>query len=63
MMLSIEQCRKLLGEDCSLGEEEVRRLRDELYGLADITMRIFEQRQEAEKEPDDYARRDLLPRQ
>ena len=33
-MLSINQCRELLGEDQQLNDEQIRALRDQLYELA-----------------------------
>lgn len=40
-MLSLEQCRRLLGPGCELSDEELERLRDELYALADIAVAGF----------------------
>ena len=35
-MLSLHHCKKLLGPDCELDEDEIAQLRDQLYGLAGI---------------------------
>ena len=37
-MLSVQQCRKILGVNCSLTDSEVEELRHQLYGLADIAL-------------------------
>ncbi len=33
-MLSLKECRRILGPDCRLTEEELRELRDQLHELA-----------------------------
>lgn len=38
-MLSVQQCRSILGKNCSLADSEIETLRDQLYGLADIALR------------------------
>ena len=44
-MLSIERCRYVLGADCQLTDDELERLRDKLYALADIAITaLLEQR-------------------
>jgi hypothetical protein len=35
-MLSLERCREILGENCGLDDREIERLRDQIYGLADV---------------------------
>lgn len=35
--LSLSDCREILGDSC-LGNEELLRLRDQLYALADVTV-------------------------
>ena len=41
-MISLAECRKILGEaGRDLTDTEVERLRQELYGLADITVTCF----------------------
>lgn len=35
-MLTIEQCREILGDDVHLSDERLERLRDELYRVADV---------------------------
>jgi len=37
-MLNIEQCRRILGSNCQLTDEELERLRDEMCALADIAI-------------------------
>lgn len=40
--LSIERCRELIGDDASgLTDEQIQRLRRELYGLANIVIDAF----------------------
>jgi hypothetical protein len=43
-MLSTEQCRKILGPQRQLSDEEIEVLRDQLYALADIFATVFEGR-------------------
>jgi len=41
-MLSIDQCRALLGhKGRGMSDEEIRRLRDQLYGLADVALTVY----------------------
>ena len=40
-MLSIERCRQILGPGCQLSDDELERLREHLYALADITVAGF----------------------
>jgi len=35
-MLTIEQCREILGDDVHLSDERLERLRDELYRVANV---------------------------
>jgi len=37
-MLSLDQCRRVLGPECQLTDAELERLRDEMYALADIAI-------------------------
>lgn len=37
-MLSLDQCRRILGPECQLTDGEQERLRDEMYALADIAI-------------------------
>lgn len=39
-MLSVQQCRKILGNDCSLTDQELEGLREQLYGLAHVAVKI-----------------------
>jgi hypothetical protein len=45
-MLDLDQCRQVLGPVCQLSDEELERLRDQLYALADITITAFLERRE-----------------
>lgn len=40
-MLSLDKCRKILGPKCTLSDTELERVRDELYGLADVAIDAF----------------------
>lgn len=40
--LSVQQCRKTLGQDCSLTDSEIERLRDQMYLLADVVLDTFQ---------------------
>ena len=35
-MLSLQRCREILGAKCRLDDQELERLREQLYGLADV---------------------------
>ena len=48
-MLTIEQCRQVLGSDCHLSDSELEALRDQLYALADITITVFLGRREHDR--------------
>src|SRR5262245_28028505 len=48
-MLSIEQCRRFLGSDCDLSDEQVEALRDQLYALADIAAAAYQEKQDGNK--------------
>lgn len=37
-MLTLERCRKILGPECLLSDEELEALRNQLYALADIVL-------------------------
>jgi hypothetical protein len=37
-VLSIARCRELLGHDCSLNDEQLEALRDQMYELAKIAL-------------------------
>ena len=50
-MLSLEKLRKLLGAECTLSDEELLRLRDELYSVAEILISLAEA--EDSKVPED----------
>ena len=40
-MLSFQQCRQILGNSCSITDEELKVLRDQLYGLANVAVTAF----------------------
>nr|ADI23839.1 hypothetical protein [uncultured gamma proteobacterium HF4000_48E10] len=40
-MLSLERCRKILGDDASLADEDLERLRRDLYALAHVAVSAF----------------------
>jgi hypothetical protein len=45
-MFSLERCRSILGRECALDDDQLTRLRDQLYGLADVvTEELLIQRQ------------------
>jgi hypothetical protein len=48
--LSIDECRALLGSDCSMPDPYVAALRDQLYALADLV--LVQQPSEAPDEED-----------
>ena len=48
-MLDLDQCRQVLGPGCQLSDEELERLRDQLYALADITITAFLERRERDR--------------
>ena len=37
-MLSIEECRRLLGESCPMSDKELTQVRDQLYLIADLAI-------------------------
>lgn len=48
-MLSLERCRQLLGTGCKLSDQELERLRDQMYGLADVVVTTFLERRKVAK--------------
>lgn len=48
-MLDLDQCRQVLGPGCQLSDEDLERLRDQLYALADITIAAFLERRERDR--------------
>jgi hypothetical protein len=41
-MLTVDQCRKILGKKAeNLSDEQLARLRDQMYGLADVALTVF----------------------
>lgn len=40
-MLSLQECRRKIGRECCLSDAQIEILRDQLYGLADISLAIF----------------------
>ena len=49
-MLSLEQCRRILGANCNLNDSELELLRDQLYGLADVSIELFVARKRGSSE-------------
>jgi hypothetical protein len=43
-MISVEQCRRILGEGCRASDNELERLREQLYALADIATSAYLER-------------------
>ena len=48
-MLTLEQCRKVLGTGCKLSDTELEALRDQLYGLADIAIETFIEKRDRDR--------------
>jgi hypothetical protein len=40
-MLSLDQCRRCLPENCTISSSELELVRDQLYGLANVTVSAF----------------------
>jgi len=40
-MLTLDECRKVLGAGCKLSDTELAAVRDQLYGLADIAVEVL----------------------
>jgi hypothetical protein len=61
-MLSLERCRKVLGSDTKLSDEDLATLRDQLYCLASLTLELRDhQKKSTLKKPDgDLIDRDAL---
>lgn len=49
-MLSLKQCRKILGKSCKLSDRELEELRDSMYGLADIVIEAYLEKRDREKQ-------------
>ena len=49
-MLSIKRCRKILGKKSKLSDEELEKVRDDLYALADICIEAFLEKREKERQ-------------
>jgi hypothetical protein len=45
-MLSLNRCREILGKDCTLTDEELTMLRDQLYVIAEVALDAFQPAQE-----------------
>lgn len=41
-MLTLKRCREILGKDCTLTDEELEMLRDQLYVIADLALTAYE---------------------
>lgn len=44
-MLSLDQCRRCLPENCTIPDSELELLRDQLYGLANVSVSAFVEHQ------------------
>jgi len=40
-MLSLKECRKILGPSCSLTDSDIEQLREGLHALADIALEVY----------------------
>lgn len=40
-MLTVERCREILGDDCTMSDAELELFRDQLHGLADVATTAF----------------------
>jgi hypothetical protein len=40
-MLSVQECRAILGKECQLSDSEIEQLIEQLYGLADVSLASF----------------------
>jgi hypothetical protein len=40
-VMSLEECRRILGPDCTLSEAELKTLRSDLYLLAEVVVAMF----------------------
>jgi hypothetical protein len=48
--LSLEECRNLIGPSCQFFDEELEKVRDSMYGLADIMIEAYLEKRNREKE-------------
>jgi hypothetical protein len=48
-VLTLKRCREILGKDCTLTDEELEMLRDQLYVIADMALDAYH----ATREPGD----------
>ena len=55
-MLSVEQCRKILGCGGLLSDKELEILRDQMYGLADVILDCLKSRSIAENTSGNFRR-------
>jgi hypothetical protein len=44
-MLSLQECRKILGPSCSLDDNDIALLRDSYYSLADVILSSYRKKQ------------------
>ena len=47
--LTPEECRKLIGKDCKLTDQELEKLRDSMYELADIVIEAYLEKRNQDK--------------
>lgn len=50
-MLSVQQCRKILGNGCSITDHELEELRNQIYALANVTASISPNQFRAQTKP------------
>jgi hypothetical protein len=62
-MLSIEHCRRILGLGCRLSDDDLERLREQLYALADVVTAVFAEQRTRGRDlaPAGRGTADLLP--
>ena len=46
-MLSLDKCRRILGPDCDLSDQDIERLRDQLCDLATVAIVVHEEQRQA----------------
>ena len=46
-MLPLDKCRRILGPDCDLSDQDIERLRDQLCDLAAVAIEDFEEQRQA----------------
>lgn len=54
-MISLEKCRALLGSQCTLSDEQIELLLDQLYALADVVTTTFIEKHSKKCQRDEQA--------